>query len=321
MSTPSPVVRAAQVPHGRTAQRLEWRHLPPPLRAYVERRLGSPVVRAESQDAGFTPGLACRLTGEDGSRLFVKAASRKAQRRFADAYAAEAAVHRTLPDGFPVPALQWSVEDDVWVVLAFDCVEGSNPRRPWEAAELDACLDTLELVADRLDPVPAGLRLRPATDELPGLVTGWDEVRRTSPERPHLEEAAALARGYLDIEDRGHLVHFDARDDNFLIDPDGRAWLCDWNWPALGPAWMDTVHLLVSAFGDGLDVDTALRSRRLTRAVPDDHVDSVVAGLCGFMLAGADQPAPPSSPYLRVHAQWYAEAAWAWLAHRRGWTI
>jgi hypothetical protein len=321
MSTPGPLPNVEPVPHGRTARRLEWQHLPPDLRSDIERRLGSPVVEAQSQGAGFTPGFASRLTGEDGRRLFVKAANRKAQRRFADAYAAEAAVIRSLPDGLPMPALQWVRQDDLWVVLAFDCLEGVNPRRPWRRPELDACLDALEVVADRLDPLPAGLRLRPATDDLPALLTGWDTVLAVRPDWPHAEEAARLARSYADIADRGHFVHLDARDDNFVIDPAGRAWLCDWNWPALGPAWMDTVHLLVSAFGDGLDADGLLRARRLTRSVPDDHVDAVISGLCGFMLQARGQPVPPSSPYLRVHSNWYAEAAWAWLARRRGWAI
>lgn len=320
---PAPIALDAveQVPHGRTARRLEWQHLPRALRSLVERRLGSPVAEAESQGAGFTPGLACRLTGENGNRLFVKAASRKAQRRFADAYAAEAAVIRALPTGLPMPELRWSVEDDLWVVLAFDCVDGANPRRPWQQRELDLCLDALEVIAQRLDPVPAGLSLGPVTDDTSRLITGWDEVRRTQPDWPHLEDAASLARAFLDVPARDRFVHLDARDDNFIVDLAGKAWLCDWNWPALGPAWMDTVHLLVSAFGDGLDADAVLRSRQLTRDVPDDHVDTVIAGLCGFMLSSRDTPAPPSSPYLGVHANWYAAAAWAWLAERRGWTI
>jgi hypothetical protein len=278
-------------------------------------------VEAQSQGAGFTPGLASRLTGADGSRLFVKAANRKAQRRFADAYAAEAAVLRALPEGLPMPALLWSLEDDLWVVLAFECLDGDNPRRPWRPTQLDACLDALEVIAGRLTPLPSGLHLEPGTDELPALLTGWDEVRQAQPEWPHLEEAAALARAYLDVPDREHFVHFDARDDNFVVDPSGRAWLCDWNWPALGPAWMDTVHLLVSAYGDGIDADAVLGSRGLTAHVPDEHVDTVIAGLCGFMLAARGRPTPTSSPYLRVHSNWYAEAAWAWLAHRRGWSI
>ena len=36
------------IPHGRTAQRLTWPHLPPHVRALVERHCGSPVVDAVS---------------------------------------------------------------------------------------------------------------------------------------------------------------------------------------------------------------------------------------------------------------------------------
>ena len=81
---------APAVPHGHTAMRLTWPHLPAPLRARIEERLGSPVAEAVSQDSGFTPGFASVLTGADGSRLFVKAAHRSAQRYAAPAYAEEA---------------------------------------------------------------------------------------------------------------------------------------------------------------------------------------------------------------------------------------
>ena len=43
------------VPVGKTARRLEWAFLPPNLRAYIERKCGSPVVEAISQTSGFTP--------------------------------------------------------------------------------------------------------------------------------------------------------------------------------------------------------------------------------------------------------------------------
>jgi hypothetical protein len=54
-------------------------------RRLVETELGFPVASADSAASGFTPGFASLLTGEDGSKQFVKAASRKAQRLFADA--------------------------------------------------------------------------------------------------------------------------------------------------------------------------------------------------------------------------------------------
>ncbi len=116
-----------------TARRLEWAFLPPGIRRYVERRCGSPVVAAHSQGAGFTPGFASVLVCEDGSRHFVKAASTKAQRPFADAYREEARRLASLPEGVPAPRLSWLLDDD-WVVLGIEHVEATNPARPWSRA-------------------------------------------------------------------------------------------------------------------------------------------------------------------------------------------
>ncbi|MGZ4537468.1 MAG: phosphotransferase [Nocardioidaceae bacterium] len=319
MSTPQALADVAPVPRGATARRLEWAHLPPALRRFVERRLGSPVVRAESQGGGFTPGFASRLTTEDGARHFVKAANKKAQRPIAESYAEEVRKLALLPADLPMTRLLWSHEDDLWVVLGFACIDGSTPRRPWEAGQLDATLDALEQVADRLATVPDGLRLRPITEDLPDLLTGWEHVRATSPEWPHLEEAAALAARYPAFPGNDAFAHSDVRDDNILIDGTGRAVLCDWNWPALGPVWLDTVDVLVQAYGDGVDVEAVMAGRALTRDADPDHVDAWLAVLCGFMLQARDRPVPPTSPYLRVHSRWWSEATWSWLSARRGW--
>jgi hypothetical protein len=174
-------------------------------------------------------------------------------------------------------------------------------------------------VAAALDPPPPGMLLHPLTEDLPGLVTGWSYVATTHPDWPHLAEAAALAATYDSFPDNDALVHSDARDDNFLLARSGTALLCDWNWPALGPVWLDAVSLLVSAYGDGLDADAVLGEHPLTRDADPDHVDAWLAMLCGFMLEARDRPVPRTSPYLRVHSRWWSEATWAWLAQRRGW--
>src|SRR3954453_13265471 len=140
MTTPQHLSAVENVPHGRTARRLEWAHLPPMVRRLVEQHLGAPVVSAESQGGGFTPGFASRLTAENGARLFVKAASKKAQRQFAASYAEEARKVALLPPAAPAPRLVWTHEDALWIVLAFDCVDGRPPRRPWRERELVACL-------------------------------------------------------------------------------------------------------------------------------------------------------------------------------------
>ena len=46
-------------------------------------------------------------------------------------------------------------------VTALVYVAARAPRRPWRAADLDACLDALETVAKVLTPVPPGLDLDP----------------------------------------------------------------------------------------------------------------------------------------------------------------
>ena len=317
-----PMAPLAQVPHGATARRLDWLLLPPMLRRLIEERLGSRVVEAVSAGAGYTPGFASALVGEDGQRLFVKAASTKAQRPFADAYREEARKLRSLPAGLPAPNLLWSHEDDLWVVLGLEYVDGANPARPWRRDQLDACLDTLEALADALDPAPPAMRLARFADhdQFGGMVAGWTHVARTLPGWPHLDEATALAHRVGEAVVGDALVHTDARDDNFLVRPDGTALLCDWNWPVLGPRWADTVLLLIAAHGDGLDADAVLAERRLTRDADPEAVDVLLALVCGYFLESRTHPVPNSSPYVRAHQDWYAQATWGWLAKRRGWS-
>lgn len=310
--------RVEPVPHGRTARRLEWPHLPPDVRASVEARLGSPVVRAESQGSGFTPGFASRLTGADGGTLFVKAASKQAQRAVAAAYVEEGRVQRLLPDELPAPRLLWTHVDDRWVVLGWESVPGAPPRRPWREGELAACLETLTRVHQLNPVVPPGLSLRPLHEELPTLLTGWDDAASRHGS-PLVAEARHLARSFEALADAGHLVHADARDDNFIVTADRGALLCDWNWPGLAPRWLDVATLLVTAHADGLDADSLLAAHPLAAGAHDDDVDAWLAALCGLMVESDTRPAPASSPHLATHRRWWAAATWSWLASRRGW--
>jgi aminoglycoside phosphotransferase (APT) family kinase protein len=305
------------IPHGRTARRLEWSHLPPQVRALIERRCGSTVVEAESQGGGFTPGFASVLIGEDGSRHFVKAASSVAQRAFADSYREEARKLQEIPATVPAPRLLW-IEDGDWVVLGLEYVEGRAPSRPWEADELDACLDALEVVADELTPVPEGLHLDALAVELADWPACWDSVPDRAT-RPHADEAAALAATFADVTGGETVVHTDIRDDNVLLTDDGRALFCDWNWPVVGAAWLDSLMLLISPRGDGLDVERVMAERRLLRDVPADHVDRVLALLAGYFLSKGAEQVPSTSPHLRDAQRWQGEVVWDWLCERRAW--
>jgi hypothetical protein len=306
------------IPHGRTARRLEWPHLPRQVRARIEEHCGSPIASALSQGGGFTPGFASVLICEDGTRHFVKAASSAAQRTFAESYREEARKLAALPADAPAPRLIWW-EDADWMVLGLEYVESRPPARPWLRADLDACLDALETVAHVLTPAPPGLELAPFADEFGTWPAYWDYVR-ASRDLPHADEAATLAVGFGAVVGGETLVHTDVRDDNVLLTTDGRALFCDWNWPCVGADWLDSLFMLIGPRGDGLDVAAVLAERALLRDVPPEHVDRVLAVICGYFLKSADDPVPATSPHIREVQRWQGEVVWDWLCERRGWT-
>jgi hypothetical protein len=309
------------VPHDRTARRLEWAFLPPHLRAWIERRCGSPVVEALSQTAGFTPGFASVLVCEDGSRHFVKAASVKAQKMFADSYREEARKLAALPASVPAPRLLWHLDDD-WVVLGIEYVAARPPHRPWQQADLDALLDSLEVAADALTPPPSGLDLDTAEADFAPLLQGWPHIHATRADldAAHLVECEALARRCAEVVGGDTLVHTDVRSDNVLIDPDGRALLCDWNWPVRGCDWFDSFAALIGPRGEGIDVERVIAERRLLRDVDPEAFDVNLALYVGYFFFQCDQPVPPTSPHIRDHQRWQGEVCWDWLSERRGWS-
>lgn len=307
------------VPYGKTARRLEWRHLPAHIRDLIERQCGSAVTDAVSQGGGFTPGFASVLTCADGSKHFVKAASQKAQRMFAESYREEARKLTQLPAAAPAPRLLWLHDADDWVVLGIEHVEARAPRRPWRATELAAVLEMLVGAAATLTPAPEGLALDDIATELAGWPAYWDHVRVARPDLLHVDEAAALASRFADVTAGETVVHTDIRDDNLLLCHDGRVLLCDWNWPVAGAAWLDSLFLMIGPRGDGLDVEAVLAAHPLTSNLPPDHVDVVLALVTGYFLKSADEPVPPTSPHIRDHQRWQGDVCWDWLSERRGW--
>jgi len=309
-------------PTGDTARRLEWHFLPRDLRAAVERRCGSPVVAAHSRTRGFTPGFASVLECADGSTHFVKAASVRAQGMFAAAYREEARKLTLLPPTVPAPRLAWVIDDE-WVALGIDHVDGRHPARPWRRDDLDACLDALETVVAELSPPPEEMGLGDTSQEFASFLAHWDDLRASPPDLPllaeHLEAAAALAARYAEVMAGDTLVHTDVRDDNVLLDTEGRAWFCDWNFPVTGAPWLDSLLMLVGPRGDGLDVEAVMAERALLRDVPGEDVDTVIALVTAYFLKSSADPVPPTSPYLREHQRWQGEVCWEWLCERRGW--
>ncbi|KAA1417739.1 phosphotransferase [Nocardioides humilatus] len=301
-----------RIPHGRTARRLEWTFLPPHLRKEIEHRIGSSVVEAQSRASGFTPGFASVLVCADGSRHFVKAASTKAQKMFADAYREEARKLGLLPPGVPAPQLQWLHDADDWVALGFEYVDGRAPLRPWLPDELAAASRMAVEVAALLTPAPAGIER--AVDAFADWPSMWDDV-----DHPRAADCRALAARFAEVVDGDTVAHTDIRDDNLLVRPDGTVVMCDWNWPVVGAAWLDSLFLLIGPRGDGLDVEAHLAAHPLLSSVDPEDIDVVIALILGYFYESAALPVPPTSPYIREAQAWQRDVLDNWLAERRGW--
>jgi len=208
-------------------------------------------------------------------------------------------------------------------VLGLEHVEARQPERPWRDDDLRACVAMAQQMAADLTPPPDDLAVDDIATEFASWPAYWDDVRRSAPDLPglanHLDDAAALAARFGEVTAGTTLVHTDIRDDNLLLAADGRVLLCDWNWPVLGAPWLDTLFLLIGPRGDGLDVDAVLAGATLTRDVPAEAVDIVLALITGYFLASSGQPVPPTSPHVRDAQRWQGEVCWGWLCERRGW--
>lgn len=312
---------APLVPHGATALRPEWTDLPDSLRTHIEERLGSPVSAVANQGSGFTPGFASRLAYGRGESAFVKAASSANSPVIADCYQAEARIVPRLPDGVPTPRVRWTSEHEGWVVLCFDDVPGQPPARPWGATELARVLTALTPMAEALTPGPPDLVVPALGDWLADDFGYWRQVASTGPDAPdpQIAELATLEDQALDALSGDSVVHCDLRDDNVIMGDDGQVWICDWNWPSRGAAWLDLLTLLISARGDGYDGDALFSAHPLGANVDPEAVDAALAGLSGYFTRSSVEPDVPGSPHLRTHQAWYAQACLSWLAVRRKW--
>jgi aminoglycoside phosphotransferase (APT) family kinase protein len=298
--------------------RIGWRDLPAHVRAAVEDTLGSPVVAAESQSGGFSPGTADRVVTASGDRAFVKAVSPAQNPRSVEMARAEARITAVLPPAAPTPALLGTYDDGDWMVLVLEDVPGRHPRTPWVADEIDAAVRALRKLAATLTPAPpAGLPR--AADQLADDLAGWAEIAADPP--PGLDPwAAAHSDALVAAADRGRdaiahgdtLVHCDIRADNLLVRPDGEIIVVDWPAAGVGPAWLDTVLLAINVIVHGGDGDRALAG------VDPGHAVDVIAGVTGYFLNQARRPDPPGLPTVRAFQRAQGLAMLPWLRGRMG---
>jgi hypothetical protein len=312
------------VPVRATARRPSWPALPAAVRDRICLAAVGQVVQAESTGTGFTPGFASRLTLADGRRIFVKAASSgyDATHGWAltGAYREEIRKLSMLPGGIGAPALLWSIDDDIdgerWVVVGLEYVAGRPPRRPWRPDELWLVTARLAEIAPRLALAPPGLEVGTFADDFGEWGAWLSYVRERDGESHWLDAVAELAAESIERCGGEGLAHLDLRDDNILIDDSRQVWMCDWNFPLMAAPWIDLITVLLSAAGDGLDVEPIVAGHPLTRDVDPRSVDALLANLWLYFAKAMDQPVPEFCPHLRDHQRWYAEATADWLSRR-----
>ena len=135
----------------------------------------------------------------------------------------------------------------------------------------------------------------------------------------HGPEIADLADAGRTVSGDG-LLHNDLRPDNMLVDRDAMAYLLDWNWVCLGPAWVDFLGLLPQANRQGIDVRSWLQGPLFVLA--DDHtIDTVLAAIAVKSLGGQSEAVSPGLPdTIWAHKVIYSHDAVQLLATRRGWS-
>ncbi|MGW8395244.1 phosphotransferase family protein [Streptomyces lydicus] len=327
-----PKILTPRLQYDSTAARPRWSQLPQHVRDLIERHLGGAVHAEESAGGGFTSGYAAVVEGTHGSQ-FVKAVDARTNPVVAECYRREALINEALPSAVPAPRIRWLDEQEGWLVIAFDAVEGGRmPAAPWTTDDLNLTLATYAVTAEALAEPSEQLQqvgLKPVGDG--GDFDDWRTVTSGAPSAKvslpdwvpfdKLDALAELASAWRPAVAGNAVLHHDLRQDNVLIDAHGTAWICDWNWPCLGAGWFDLVLLLATAYADGHDATALFHAHPTARGANGEQLDAVLAALSGFFLVSGAQPPADWSPYIRQHQTWCGEVTLRWLADRRRWRL
>jgi len=308
--------------------RLDWSSLPTHVRAGVEDLLGAPVVEAETQRGGFSPGVAARVRTAAGGRAFVKAAGLDLNPGTPSIHRREAAVVADLPAGLPVPALLGSLDDGDWVALVLEDLPGRHPHLPWRAGELDRILTTVADLHSALTPTP--LSWAPAAwDDLEEELTCWRRLA-SQPAPPaglddwalrNLSALVELEAGARQACAGDTLLHMDLRSDNLLVtDDDVR--VVDWPWACVGHPLLDAAVFAITVATQGgpppsQTVDALGTHHPDIRGADPDARAALATALAGYFTAKALDPPPPGLPTLRAFQAAQGVVARQWVRDLR----
>ena len=305
--------------------RLDWADVPEHVRGEIERRLGGAVVSAVSQPTGFSPGVAARLTAEDGRRVFLKALGPEPNVDSPEMHRRESRIVPALSAVAAVPRLMWSYDEGEggWVALVFEDVDGRHPMRPWRTDELHRVVAAMEDLSLLLtpSPVPVSIAGR-ASDVFATEILGWRRIRDEHPSllarvdgwsHRHLEALVSIEDTASDLLEGNTLLHLDIRADNILLTPE-RAWFVDWPHACIGPAWLDVVAFAPSVtMQGGPPPEEVISGHSACLAADGAAMTAAVVALAGYFTHKAVQPPPPGLPTVRAFqgAQGYVAREWA----------
>jgi aminoglycoside phosphotransferase len=301
--------------------RLGIDEVPSRVRRAIEEILDSPVVAAESQSGGFSPGLAARLVLADGRRAFAKAVGTERNPVSPGMHRREVAVLGALPRGLPVPALLGSYDDGDWVALVIEDVDGTPPAEPWRPDELARVVEAMAALAADLTPSP--IAAPPIVELDTSQFRGWRSLAAArSLAEPlgaevvaRLDEFAAIEATWTAAAAGDALVHCDLRVDNILLTPE-RVVFVDWPHARIGAPWLDLLFMLPSAAATGTDPQEVWAAYPPARAADPDAVTTVLVALTGFFLHQSVLPPPPNLERVRAFQRWQGEAALRWVLAR-----
>ncbi|UXN26090.1 hypothetical protein N8D74_04195 [Curtobacterium flaccumfaciens] len=288
--------------------RTSWTDVPTTLRQRVAWVLGGPVVTAESQASGWSPGSADRVTTAGGRRAFVKTVSRSRNEDALELHRREAAVMAQLPTTVQAPqlldSLHTTVDGDDWVALVLDDVAGQHPGRHLDGSDTAAVLDALHT----LPPATGGLATLPRiAEDLRGEFGAWDRMLADDADAARVAEVVPPH-----VLDAGTAIARAASGAAALV------WVVDWPWASVGAHWLDPLTYLLDTLvrGEDADVERHLATHPVFAEVPADTIDAVLAGLAGLFFEHALQPAPPNMPTIRDFQRREGVAAAEWLLRR-----